>query len=304
MKAAFIEKVGGPEVLTYGDQPDPTPAADEVVIDIAAASVNAADWKARAGSYAKLDFPHILGRDLSGTVSAVGSAVTAFAVGDEVFAVAEQRADGCYAEKAAMKAAIVGRKPRNVSHIEAAAMGLAGLTAISALEETLQLKAGETILIQGGAGGVAGFAIQFAKHLGARVITTASKVNHPYVLALGADEVIDYHAVDFTAVVQGVDAAFDTVGGSVADKTLEVLRSGGRAAFIAGAAPTPKRSDVRALKPPVGRATRHMERIAELVEAGAVRPPEVHVYRLQDAVEAHRLSESRHFRGKLVFQIP
>jgi len=137
MKAVYIERFGGPEVLTYGDVPDPVPSDDEVLIEVAAASVNAADWKQRLGSYADLVFPHILGRDVSGTVAAVGAAVTTFRPGDEVFAVSMQGLEGGYAEKIALKSSIVGRKPAGVSHVEAAAMALTGLTAVSALEETL-----------------------------------------------------------------------------------------------------------------------------------------------------------------------
>jgi NADPH:quinone reductase-like Zn-dependent oxidoreductase len=303
MKAVYIERFGGPEVLTYGDVPDPLPAEDEVLINVAAASVNAADWKQRLGSYADLDLPHILGRDVSGTVAAIGPAVTDFHPGDEVFAVSLQGLEGGYAEKIVLKERIVGRKPTTVSHVEAAALALTGLTALSALEETLQLQSGESILIQGGAGGVAGVAIQFAKHIGARVITTASPANHAYVRSLGADEVIDYNKVDFVQVVNDCDAALDTVGGEVADRTLLVLRPGGRAAFIGGPAPKPKRPDVRALKPPVTRSKDRMNRLADLIEAGAVRPPEIKVYRLDQAAEAHELSQARHLRGKLVFKI-
>jgi NADPH:quinone reductase-like Zn-dependent oxidoreductase len=160
-------------------------------------------------------------------------------------------------------------------------------------------------LIQGGAGGVAGFAIQFAKHLGARVITTTSAANRDYVLGLGADEVIDYNAQDFTKIVSGCDAVFDTVGGEVAQKSFEILKPGGRATFIASGveAPKPTRTDVVALRPPVERSRQAMERIANLVQTGAVRPPVVKIYQLSQAVDAHRLSESRHFRGKLVFQV-
>ena len=303
MKAVYIERFGGPEVLTYGDLRDPLPAADEVLIDVAAASVNAADWKQRLGSYADLDFPHILGRDVSGAVAGIGAEVTSVRPSDEVFAVSLQGLEGGYAEKIALKERIVGRKPRTASHVEAAALALTGLTAISALEETLQLQAGESILIQGGAGGVAGCAIQFAKHIGARVITTASPANHAYVRSLGADEVIDYKKVDFVQVVKDCDAALDTVGGEVADRTLLVLKSGGRAAFIGGPVPQPKRPDVRALKPPVTRSTERMNRLADLIDAGAIRPPEIKVYRLDEAAEAHQLSQSRHLRGKLVFEI-
>ena len=153
---------------------------------------------AGAGGVALNLFPHILGRDFSGVVSAVGAGVTDLAVGDAVFGVCDQGIEGAYAEKIAIKAAIIAKKPERLGHAEAAAMALTGLTALWALEDTAQLKAGETILIQGGAGGVAGFGIQLAKHIGATVITTASAGNHDYVRRLGADRVIDYNAEDFT----------------------------------------------------------------------------------------------------------
>ncbi len=167
----------------------------------------------------------------------------------------------------------------------------------------MQLQPGETILIQGGAGGVAGFAIQFAKHIGARVIATASAANHAYVRSLGADDVIDYNTADFVQLVKDCDAALDTVGGEVAERTLLVPKLGGRAAFIGGPVPAPKRPDLRALKPPVARSTERMNRVATLIDAGVIRPPEITVYSLDQAAEAHKVSESRHFRGKLVFKI-
>jgi NADPH:quinone reductase-like Zn-dependent oxidoreductase len=306
MKAAFIERHGGPEVLQYGDMPDPVAAPGEVVVGIAAASVNGADWKVREGKSNQISrFPYILGRDFSGVVSAVGTGVSDLKVGDEVFAVCDAGQEGAYAEKIAIKASIVARKTDHLSHVDAAALALAGLTAIVSVEDTLRLKAGEKILVQGGAGGVASFAIQLAKHLGAHVITTASAANHDYLRQIGADEIIDYNAVDFTKAVKDCDAVFDTVGGDVAQRSYAVLKPGGRAAFIASGAqaPRPERSDVTGLRPSVGRDRPHLERIVELVTAGAVRPPEVTRYQLSDAVAAHRVSESRHFRGKLVFVV-
>jgi NADPH:quinone reductase-like Zn-dependent oxidoreductase len=308
MKAVFLEQFGGPDVLHYGDLADPVAAPGEIIIDVAAASVNAADWKFRSGLYARhaaTKFPLIPGRDFSGSVSALGSGVEDFKIGDAVFGVLDVGREGTYCEKLAIKAAIVAKKPQALSHVEAAAVALTGLTAIDAVASTLKLQRGETILIQGGAGGVAGFAIQFAKHLGARVITTTSAANRDYVLGLGADQVIDYNVQDFTKLVSDVDAVFETVGGEVAEASFKVLKPGGRAAFIASGveAPKPTRSDVVALRPPVQRSRAAMERIANLVESGAVRPPAVKVYPLSQAVDAHRLSESRHFRGKLVFQV-
>jgi NADPH:quinone reductase-like Zn-dependent oxidoreductase len=307
MKAAYLEQFGGPEVLQYGDVPDPSAAPGEVVVDVHAATVNAADWKFRAGEYARhanVKFPQIPGRDFSGVVSAVGDGAD-LKVGDAVFGVLGAGKEGTYCEKLAIPAALVAKKPDGLSHINAAALALTGLTAINSVEDTLKLQRGEKILIQGGAGGVAGFAIQFAKYLGARVVTTTSAANIDYVRGLGADEVIDYNAQNFTRVVSGCDAVFDTVGGDVAKLSYAVLKPGGRAAFIASGAeaPKPDRSDVTGLRPPVPRSRKAIARIAELWTAGAIRPPEVKLYKLAQAADAHRLSQSRHFKGKLVFQV-
>jgi NADPH:quinone reductase-like Zn-dependent oxidoreductase len=307
MKAAYFMKLGGPEVMQYGDVPDPVAGPGQVVVDVHAASVNGADWKVRAGRYANpvTQFPYIPGRDFSGIVSALGSGVKDFKVGDPVFGVVEVTAEACYAEKVAVQSAIVARKPESLSHVECASLALIGLTALVSIEDTLKLKRGETILIQGGAGGVASFAIQAAKFIGAHVISTASAANHDYVRRLGADKVIDYNAQDFTKVVSGCDAVFDTVGGDVAMRSFNVLRPGGRAAFIASGpnAPGSPRPDVSSLRPKVGRDRPHLERIIALVAGGDVRVPEIRTYRLSEAAEAHRVSEGRHFRGKLVFKI-
>ncbi len=306
MKAAYIAQQGGPDVLKYGDVADPIAGPDEVVVDIHAASVNGADWKVRAGKYGPIAaFPYVLGRDFSGVVAAVGANVRDLKVGDAVFGVCDQGQEQAYAEKIAIKAAIVAKKPAGLGHVEAAALALVGLTALVSVEDTLKLKKGETILIQGGAGGVAGVAIQLAKHIGARVITTASKANHDYLRGLGADQIIDYNAADFTKSVAGVDAVLDTVGGDVTARSFAVLRPGGRAAFIAAGstAPPSPRPDVTSLRPRVGRDRGHLERLAALVEAGAIRVPEIARYPLSQAAEAHRVSEGRHLRGKLVFVV-
>ena len=306
MKAAFITGHGGPEVLVYGTLPDPVAGASEVVVDIHAASVNGADWKVRTGEYMQItEFPYVLGRDFSGIVSALGDGVGDFSVGDAVFGVCDVGQEGAYAEKLAIKAAIVAARPDALTHVDAAALALAGLTALVSVEDTLELRAGETILIQGGAGGVASIAIQIAKHIGARVITTTSAGNLDYVRDLGADEVIDYNAEDFTAVVADCEAVFETVGGDVAERSFGVLKPGGRAAFIASGAraPAPPRGDVRSLRPKVGRDRAHLEHLVELVAAGAVRVPDVTRFPLSEAAAAHRVSEGRHLHGKLVFAV-
>ena len=305
MKAVYIEQFGGPEVVKYGDLPDPSAGPGQVVVDALAASVNGADWKVRAGHHGRQKFPLVLGRDFSGVVSTVGEGVEDLRIGDEVFGVLEPGREGAYAEKIAIGASIVAKKPGGMSHVDAAALALTGLTALCSVEDSLKLKSGETILIQGGAGGVASFAIQLAKHIGARVITTASAANLSYLRDIGADQVIDYNTTDFTKVVSNCDAVFDTVGGDVATRSFAVLKPGGRAAFIAsgGKAPTPERGDVMALRPAVGRDRPHLDRVAALYQAGVIRPPEVTVYQLSEAVEATRLSEARHVKGKLVFKV-
>jgi NADPH:quinone reductase-like Zn-dependent oxidoreductase len=305
MKAAYIQKFDGPQGLTYGDLPDPAPGPGQVLVDVHAASINAADWKVTQGEYKQSQFPLIIGRDFSGVVGAVGSGVSDLKVGDEVFGVLEGGRDGTYCEKLTVGAAIVAKKPASMSHVEAAALALTGLTALCAIEDCLKLKRGETILVQGGAGGVASFAIQVAKHIGARVITTASAANAAYLKELGADQVVDYKTTDFTKAVGNIDAAFDTVGDDVATRTFQVLKPGGRAAFIAsgGQAPKSPRADVQSLRPAVGRDRPHLERILDLRKSGAVRAPHVTLFDLAKAREALTVSATRHLKGKLVLKV-
>jgi NADPH:quinone reductase-like Zn-dependent oxidoreductase len=293
-------------MLHYGEVPDPKARPGEVVVDIHAASVNGADPKVRRGGgrYKLSQLPHILGRDFSGIVSALGAGVVDFKVDDAVFGVTDVGLEGAYAEKIAIKAAIVTKKPTSLSHAEAAALGLVSLTALTAIEDTAQLKKGQTILIQGGAGGVGGFAVQLAKHLGAIVVTTASAANHSYVRGLGADKVIDYNKEDFSKIGPICDVVFDTVGGNVRAGSYAVLKPGGKLVWIA---PAPEgfkpREDIETLRPDVKRDRAHLERMLTLIEAGAIKPPTIKLYKLADAAEAHRVSEARHLRGKLVFEV-
>jgi NADPH:quinone reductase-like Zn-dependent oxidoreductase len=306
MRAIVFSQYGGPDVLRYEELPDPVAKPGEILVDVHAASVNGADYKVRRGGGPhQVRFPHVLGRDFSGVVCGLGVGVDAFAVGDPVFGVLQQGQEGAYAEKLAVSAEIVARKPTWLTHVEAAAVGLVGLTAIWAIEDTARLLTGETILIQGGAGGVGGFAIQLAHDLGAKVITTASAANRDYVSRLGASQVIDYATADFTSIGRVCDVVFDTVGGEVQVRSYEVLKPGGRLVWIA-AAPAgfvPTRSDVALVRPAVLRDRAHLERIVSLLESGAVTLPPIQHFPLADAAEAHRISEGRHLRGKLVLEV-
>lgn len=306
MKAAYITGHGGTDVLAYGDMPDPQVNADQVIVDIHAASVNGADWKVREGKANQLsDFPYILGRDFSGIISAIGNNITDLKIGDPVFGVCPRDHEGAYAEKIVIKANMVAIKPKNLSHVDMASVGLIGLTALVSIEDELNLKSGETILIQGGAGGVASFAIQLAKHIGAHVITTASAQNHAYVKSLGADQIINYHSQDFTDIGKICDAVFETVGGETAQQSFKVLKPGGRAAFIASGtqAPPAPTDDLISIRPKVGRSRAHLEKIASLVSQGIVKLPQITEFHLSDVVKAHKISQSRHLRGKLTFKI-
>ena len=306
MKAATITANGGPEVFEYADMPDPVAAPGQVVVDIVNATVNGADWKVRAGKIDPIPaFPYILGRDFSGHVSAVGDGVTDLSTGDAVFGVCDVGQEGAYAEKIAMRADLVCKKPEWISHEHAASLALTGLTALVTIEDTLNVQAGERLVVEGGAGGVASFAIQVAKHIGAHVITTCSTKNLEYVSGLGADQVIDYTTEDVVQAAGLVDCVFDTVGGEVATRAYTMLKSGGRAAFIASGptAPENPRDDVQGLRPKVGRDRPHLQRILDLVEAKAIQMPEITFYELKDAAEAHRVSEGRHLRGKLIFKV-
>ena len=309
MKAVYLDRPGGPEVLQYGDQPDPVAGPGQVVVDAHAASVNGVDWRVRAGLYGNGPYPLILGRDFSGVVSAVGQGVTDLRVGDDVFGVLEAGREGAYAEKIAIGAAIVAKKPAALSHVDAAALALTGLTALVSVEDTLKLKAGETILIQGGAGGVASFAIQLAKHLGARVITTASAANAAYLRGLGADEVIDYHSADVAEATGDIDVAVDLVGSETTlAQSVAVTRPGGLVVAVpSGTSPEllarAAESGVRVasyLVEPDGHA---LAEIAALIECGAVRAEVEEVFPLADAAAAHRRLEDGRTRGKLVLAI-
>jgi NADPH:quinone reductase-like Zn-dependent oxidoreductase len=237
MRAFVLTRYGGPETTELRDVPVPAPGPGEVQIAVKAAGLNPVDFKIREGklrvisSYA---LPIALGCELSGVVTSVGTGVTRFRPGDEVFTRVAKDGLGAFAETACVDEGIVAKKPQSVDFVYAAAVPLAALTALQALRDELKVVPGSRIFIPGGAGGVGTFAIQIAKHLGATVATTASARGRSLVTRLGADVVVDYTSEDFTAVLRDYDGAFELIGGETLNRTFSVIRRGGKVVSIAG----------------------------------------------------------------------
>jgi NADPH:quinone reductase-like Zn-dependent oxidoreductase len=299
LHAVLIHQTGGPDVLRLEEAERPEPGDGEVLIKVHAASVNPIDWKYRRGVIPR-QLPAVLGNDVSGTVEL--SRADAFAEGDEVFGIA---ASGGYAELATALGGLIAKKPAGVSHEQAAAIPVAGLTAWQALFDRAGLQRGQTALIAGAAGGVGHFAVQFAKHAGARTVGTGSTRNRDFVLGLGAEEYVDYTSQDVAEAVSDVDVAFDTVGGETTQSLLTTVRPGGVLVTIAGAAPEQAAGErgVRAERLVMSPRSEQLARIAELVAAGDVRVEIAETLPLSEVQRAHALIESGHTRGKLVLTI-
>lgn len=304
MKAVFIRQFGGREVLEYGEVPKPVSAAGEVLVKILAAGVNPVDWKIRQGllqGRMPHEFPIILGWEGAGVVEATG---------EEFFFYARKEVirDGTYAEYIALQPRHLAHKPKNLSFEEAAAIPLAGLTAYQVLHESLQLKKGETILIHAGAGGVGGFAIQLAKQIGARVITTASSKNHEYLSQLGADEIIDYTKVDFVKTVlrkqpEGINAIFDTVGGETQKRSAEVLKKGGRlTSILALDEPFFRNKGIKVGYVFVRPEPTQLDELRQLAEQGKLKVSLFKTSPLSEAKKAQETIETGHVRGKIVIR--
>lgn len=230
MKAVRIHDYGNADVLTYEDAPLPSIAPNDVMVRVVAASVNSVDWKIREGYLKEMiayPLPLTLGWDVSGVIEAVGTRVSRFKVGDAVFSRPDIKRNGTYAEYVSIRENEVAKKPKTVSHVEAASLPLAGITAWEALFTAGQLTSKKRVLIHAGSGGVGSLAVQLAKSRGAFVIATTSGSNRDFVKSLGADEVIDYRTQLFEEIVKDVDVVFDTIGGKVQDSSWGVLKPGG-----------------------------------------------------------------------------
>ncbi|MFG2848590.1 NADP-dependent oxidoreductase [Kitasatospora sp. NPDC048296] len=315
MRAVVQDGFGGPEVLRVQQVPRPTPLPTEVLVRVHAAGINPVDWKTRGGTgMAGLlgEPPFTLGWDVSGVVEEVGFGVTTLKVGDEVYGMPWfPRVANAYAEYVTAPARQWARKPAMLDHVHAAAVPLAALTAWQAVVDTAHVTAGQRVLVTAAAGGVGHFAVQFARHLGAHVIATASAARHPWLKELGADETVDYTTTRFEDAVSDVDVVIELVGDPVdgsSTRSLKVLRPGGLLVTIpAGVSPelaqAAEAAGVRVtpfLVEPDGAA---LTAIAGLIDAGEVAVEVEETFPLEQAGVAHARGEAGRTRGKLVLTV-
>lgn len=308
MKVIVIDRYGDAQELHEAELPMPTIGADEVLVKMVATSVNPIDWRTRMGrSRAGWNFPIVLGWDVSGVITTVGTSVQQFKVGDAVIARPDTSADatrGSYAEYVAVKADKLALKPANISFEEGAAIPLSGTVAYQVIVKQLAVGKDDKILVQGGAGGVGLFAVQIAKAQGAYVATTASAENHDLLRSLGADEVIDYHQIKYTDVLHDYDAVFDTTDDI--ENGLAILKPTGHLVSIAGQPTFAEQSGHPSAKHwwlhPNGQ---DLAAVAELVAAGQVKVVIDSKYPLttEGLRAAHLRSESHHAHGKIVITI-
>jgi len=317
MKAIFYEQHGTAEVLQVGERPTPEPQDNEVLVEVVATSVNPIDRRLRSGElqeYITRTFPVVPGWDLAGKIAKVGAKVTDWQVGDDVLGLAFTWSiqHGSYAEYCPIDTASITEKPASISFEQAAALPLVSLTAWQALSEFGELKAGQSVFIQAGAGGVGSVAIPMAKHLGAKVYTTTSAKNHDYVKSLGADVIIDYNADDYESALRqhetnGVDLVLEALlGNGTAEAAIRLTKDGGRVAYMNNEPPEMDEIKLRNIKAeflhhrPDGAMLREL---VDLYESGKISLPKVQVRPLEEAMDAHLESEKGHTQGKIVLRV-
>ena len=307
MKAVRVHRFGPPEVIALEDVPKPEPSNGEVVVEVKAAGIGPWDALIRSGkSTLPQPLPLVLGSDLSGVIDSIGPGVEPFKVGDEVFGVTNEHFTGAYAEYALAKAAMIAPKPKSLNHTHAASVPVVAVTAWQMVFDFARLSSGQSVLIQGGAGNVGGYAVQFAKLAGALVIATASAKDVSYVRSLGGVGVIDYRATRFEERVKEIDAVIDTVGGDTLDRSYGVLKRGGIVVSSA-AQPSNEKAEhhgVRAVFFLVQVTTERLRKIAELIDAEKLRTEVGEVLWLDEARKGHEMVEGApHRRGKIVIKV-
>ena len=314
MRAAVIYSYGAPDVLQVAEVAAPDIKPDQLLVKVFASSVNPIEWKMRQGMLKLLtgsDFPIILGFDVSGEVMATGNQVTRFKSGDQVYARMDQLTGGAYAQYAAVSEKVAARKPANMTHEQAAAVPLAGMTALQALRDEGQLQAGQKVLINGASGGVGTYAVQIAKVLGAAEVTgVCSGKNSELVRRLGADRVIDYTQQDFTKGDTQYDIVFDVVGDRSLTECKSVLQPQGiyvttqpypgnyLKSFLSGLLPGQKYK-VILLKS----KSADLDYLTQQIEAEKIESIIDQTYSLEQIAEAHTHGETEHTTGKNVISI-
>ncbi|MFF2753702.1 NADP-dependent oxidoreductase [Psychrobacillus sp. NPDC058041] len=303
MEAVRYSQFGGPEVLKVERVKRPEPKEEEVLVCIHSSGVLPIDWKIRQGWMPMpVHFPVIPGSAFAGVIEKVGTSVTEFKVGQEVFG---RTTNGSYAAYTTVSTSTLALKPKSIGFDEAAAISGGATTAWQVLFNDGNIKTGDRILIHGAAGGVGLFAVQFAKWKGAHVTATAGPANLDYVRSIGADAVIDYTSTQFEKVVQDMDFVLDTVGGETLEKSWSVIRQGGALISIAGQ-PSLERAQeegVRLIKPSRAFAKKDLETIAKLMDEGKVKGFVGQKFSLHEVAQAHELSQRGHGRGRIILQI-
>ncbi|QQP77946.1 NADP-dependent oxidoreductase [Bacillus sp. TK-2] len=331
MKAMIIDRYGKVP-MRMAEVPTPEINGYEVLAEIHAASINPIDFKIRDGKVKmllKYEMPLILGNDFSGVITKVGSKVTRFKVGDEIYARPRKNKIGTFAEYIAIHEDDIALKPKNLSFEEAASIPLVGLTSYQALHDIMQLQKGQKILIHAGSGGVGTFAIQLAKIMGATVTTTASEAGANLVTSLGADEIINYKTEKFEDILQNYDAVFDTIGGATLEKSFNIIKSGGNIVSVSGMPNARFGKEFGsgffktllfslASKKLTALEKKHnaqysflfmkpsgdqLRTIANYIEAGKIKPVIDRVFPFEDAQKAMEYSESGRAKGKIIVKI-
>jgi NADPH:quinone reductase-like Zn-dependent oxidoreductase len=328
MKALILKRYGASDALEFEEVAHPSIRPDEILVQVHAAGVNPIDNMIPKGMFKpilKFDLPAVMGSDLAGTVVEVGSRVSRFKVGDAVFASVFDLGTGSFAEFVAVPERAAARKPANLSFAEAASLPMVGLTAWQAFKERMRLAPGQKVFIPAGAGGIGTFAIQLAKQFGATVGTTTSTGNVDFVRALGADDVVDYKRQAFEQVLQGYDAVLGTVRGDGLEKALHIVRPDARVVSLIGP-PDAAFAEARGMKFVFGVLSSKIRRlarrrgasyafmfvrpdgaqlaaIAEMLEAGRIRPVIDTVFPFADARAGLEYLARGRAKGKVVLQM-
>jgi NADPH:quinone reductase-like Zn-dependent oxidoreductase len=306
MKAIVAHEYGGPEVLKFEEVPRPEPKENEALVRVIASGVNPADPLTLSGKYARefgTHLPLIPGYDVAGIVEKTGAKITKLKAGDAIYGY--PTFGGGWAEYNTVTEGEVAAKPTSLSFTEAAAVPMGALTAWQALVDVAQLRAGQTILIHGGSGGVGSFAVQIAKARGARVIATASTANQDLLKQLGADVAIDYTKTRFEEIAKDVDAVLDPVGKETLARSYGVVKKGGIVMSLV-ARPDPvelKKREIRGAGISVHPDAEDLTEIAHLIDAGKIKPVVTKVLPLSEGIAAQQQAGTHHTRGKLVLRI-